>query len=97
MLKAAVFFFEKWITEGVLKSSFFNDTAVQGGIVVLLRNRYFFINNCISKKARPPPGNIPLMNMNCLIIYILLIFLCCPIASCNRAFFVSPYSTQKVK
>ena len=76
---------------------FFNDTAVHGGIAVLLCNRYFLINNCTLKKARPPPGNILLMNMNCLIIYILLIIPYCPIASCSRAFFVFSYPAQKVK
>ncbi|MBD5548731.1 MAG: hypothetical protein HDQ97_15305 [Lachnospiraceae bacterium] len=37
----------------------------------------------ISKKARPPPGKIPLINMNCLII---LIWLSMPF--CLSAFFV---------
>ena len=37
----------------------------------------------ISKKARPPPGKIPLINMNCLIILIQLSML-----FCLSAFFV---------
>ena len=61
------------------------------------KNSYYSKENFALKKARLPPGNVPLVNMNCIIIYILLIIPYCPIAPCSRAFFVSSYTAQKVK